>query len=106
MGKKFFKEKTESVKKFVKDPKRVALAGATLGQSEILRSTAKELMPKAPGMPDLPNAPGSDDAANAVDRDEEIQRLLRRKGRNANIFTGATGLNTTETISSRTLLGS
>lgn len=94
----FLKKTFRSVKKFVKDPGRIAAAFSTFGGSELLR----QAMPRMPGVPGMPGTPTMADAAAAG---EEERRQASRRGRASTIMTGGQGVQSAATLASRALFG-
>lgn len=113
------KKAESSVKKFSSNPTRVALAAATLGGSELLRTTKNEVVGAlTPDLPDIPNfndiasptnTPDPSAAADALANDAAMQAQLdesRKRGRASTILTGPQGLSGSTQYSARkTLLG-
>jgi hypothetical protein len=86
---------------------RVVLGAATGGLSEVARYAAKELAPKAPGVPPDTSAEkvslGLDAAKNAVQSKEAEARRVRASKRVSSVLTGGLGLVGSAPVSTATL---
>lgn len=77
----WFKKVGGSIKKFVNDPARAALAVGTFGFSEVGRQGIKALTPGAEGQSDAERQALSDAREGEADRRRRLLEALRRRSR-------------------------
>lgn len=76
----FFSKVARSVKKFIKDPKRIATAIATMGVSESARTAGKAVTDAI--VPDMPDIPGPDpNKPNQVMPEADMEELAKQRKR-------------------------